>query len=259
MKKYIKLWWIYTLRMTQIAFTSRLGVVIFTVGKVLRFILYLFFLYALVSRTNSLAGYSLWQVLLFFATFNFIDTTAQFFLRDVYRFRNHVISGYFDTYLIKPMSPLFKALFGGSDVLDIPMIALSLLFIVITTSHMQITTGGLIVYSLLIVNALIIALSFHVFVVALGILTTEIDNTLWMYRDLTQMARVPVDVYHEPIRSIITFAIPVGIMITFPAKALLGLLSIQNIIIALVVGIGFLIGSVFFWQYALREYSSASS
>jgi ABC-2 type transport system permease protein len=259
MNKYIHLWWIYTLRATQVAFTSRLGVVIFTIGKFLRFVLFIFFLFLIVARTKALVGYSLWQVMFFYATFNFVDTTAQFFLRDVYRFRNHVVSGFFDTYLLKPMSPLFKALFGGSDVLDLFMIVVSIGFIILTMQHFPVSLLGIIMYILLILNALLIALSFHILVLSLGVLTTEVDNMLWMYRDLTQMGRVPVDIYRQPVQWIITFFIPVGIMMTFPAKALFGLLSFSAVLLSFLFGIGFLILAYKFWQYALRRYASASS
>lgn len=247
------------IRTAQIAFESRLGVIIFTFGKLLRFGLYLFFLIVLLSKTQTLAGYSVSQVLLFFATFNFIDTSAQFLLREVYRFRRHIISGYFDYTLLWPISPLFKSLFGGSDVLDIPMIIMSAGLIIYTVFGSSTTGIGIILYVFLIINALFIAMAFHICVLALGILTTEIDNTLWMYRDLTQMGRIPIDVYKEPIRGVITFAVPVGIMMTFPVKALLGSLSLLTIILSFCIGLVFIISSLFFWKYALKRYSSASS
>ncbi len=259
MKRYIKLWWIYTLRTTQIALSSRIGMVIFTVGKLLRFLLYILFLFVLVSQTKTLAGYSLWEIIFFFATFNLIDTAAQFFLREVYRFRGHVVSGFFDTYLVKPISPLFKALFGGSDVLDILLLIVSVVLIGISSKEFTISISQIGLYILLLMNAFVIALSFHIFVIALGILTTEVDNVLWMYRDLTQMGRVPVDIYHQPIRDIITFIIPVGIMMTFPAKAMLGLLTVNGVILSLVVGVFFLTASIYFWIFALKHYCSASS
>lgn len=259
MKKYIKLWWIYTLRATQVAFTSRLGVVIFSIGKLLRFALFICFLLLIIAKTKTLAGYTIWQVLFFYATFNFIDTTAQFFLRDVYRFRGHVVSGFFDTYLLKPMSPLFKALFGGSDVLDLLMLFVSFGFIIVAMVQFPVSLWGTVLYILLVLNALVIALAFHILVISFGILTTEVDNMLWMYRDLTQMGRVPVDIYRQPIQWAITFVIPVGIMMTFPPKALFGLLSLQAVAISFVFGILFLFVTYRFWQYALRTYSSASS
>lgn len=259
MLKYLKLWWIYTLRATQIAMSSRLGVLVFSIGKILRFGLYIFFIVILVSESKTLAGYSLAEVIFFFATFNLIDTSAQFFLRDVYRFRSHVVSGYFDTYLIKPISPLFKALFGGSDVLDLVIMFLSIGFILYSGQQIAPSLAGIIIYIFLLFNAFIIALSFHIFIVSLGILTTEVDNMLWMYRDLTQMGRIPVDIYHEPMRSIITFVIPIGIMMTFPVKALMGQLSFQWIVLACVVSTTFFLTSLVFWKYALRQYTSASS
>src|SRR5438874_1581239 len=82
----------------------------------------------------------------------------------------------------------------------------------------------------------LIALGFHIFVLATGILSTAVDNTVMLYRDLTQMGRLPIEVYQEPLRGFITFIIPVGIMMTYPGQALLGLLSLQGIIIALVFG-----------------------
>ncbi len=257
--KYIKIWWIFTTRTAQIAFESRLGVIIFTLGKLLRFGLHAFFLVVLVSNTKTLAGYSLWEVLLFFATFNFIDTTTQFALREVYRFRRHIISGYFDYILLWPKSPLFKSLFGGSDVIDMPLMLISVCFIVIAAGHVEFTTMSAILYMLFLINALVIALAFHILVLSLGVVTTEIDNTLWMYRDLTQMGRVPVDIYHQPIKGIITFIIPIGIMMTFPVKGLLGILNIPLVLVSFGIGVLFITVSLYFWKYSLRHYSSASS
>jgi ABC-2 type transport system permease protein len=89
--------------------------------------------------------------------------------------------------------------------------------------------------------------------------TTEIDHAVMIYRDLTSMGRVPVDIYKEPLRSVITFAIPVGIMMTFPAKAFLGMLSWQFIVLSLVLGLLFFVLSLRIWHYALSRYASASS
>src|SRR4030067_3869048 len=89
--RYIKLWWMMTTMVSQNAFVSRFGAVLFVLGKLIRFVFFLFFLLIIVSRTQAIIGYTLWQVILFYITFNFIDSLAQFFLREVYRFRNYVI------------------------------------------------------------------------------------------------------------------------------------------------------------------------
>src|SRR3990167_2984618 len=135
LSKYVKLWWMMTSMVSQNAFVSRFGAVLFVLGKLIRFVFFLFFLLIIVSRTQAIIGYTLWQVILFYITFNFIDSLSQFFLREVYRFRSYVISGNFDYFLTKPVPVLFRLLFGGSDVLDIPLILLSVGFITVSLSN----------------------------------------------------------------------------------------------------------------------------
>lgn len=260
LQKYLKIWWLLSTRSAQVAFVSRFGAVGFLLGKLIRFAFFLFFLLILASRTQGIVGYTLWQIIFFYATFNLVDTLVQFFLREVYRFRLYVVSGDFDFFLVKPYSALFRSLFGGADPLDIPMIFLSLGFVVFSAIKMGgISIPGLGIYALLLANSFFIALSFHIFVLAVGVLTTEVDNTIWLYRDLTQMGRLPIDIYLQPLRGILTFAIPVGVMMTFPAKALMGLLSWQGVLISIMVALLFLWGSIIFWRYSLKNYSSASS
>ena len=258
--KYVKLWWMMTLLVSQNAFVTRFGAVLFLIGKLVRFTFFFLFLLIIATRTDAIAGYSLWQIILFYITFNFIDSLAQFFLREVYRFRNYVVSGDFDYYLTKPMPVLFRLLFGGSDILDLPVIALSAGFIFIALSNIgNIVFSDVLIYLALVMNGFVIAVAFHIMVLAIGVMTTEVDNTLWLFRDLTNMGRFPIDIYQNPLRSIITFVIPVGIMITFPAKAALGLLSINSIVIAFFVGGLTLFLSLRFWNFALKQYTSASS
>jgi ABC-2 type transport system permease protein len=257
---YVKIWWFLTLATTQLSFQSRFGAILFMLGKILRFTFFFFFLVILVTQTKAIAGYSLWQVILFYATFNLMDTLPQFFFRNVYRFRQQVVSGYFDNLLTKPLPALFHPLFGGSDMMDLIILIASPVFIIIAAMHIPgITVTHIFSYLLLLANGFLIATAFHIFVLGIGILTTAVDNTIMLYRDLTQMGRVPIEVYQEPLRGLITFVIPVGLMMTFPTQAMLGLLSWQSIGLTLLVGISLLLASLKFWQYSLRGYTSASS
>jgi ABC-2 type transport system permease protein len=259
-KRYIRIWWKLTLGTSQIAFQSRFGALLFLLGKLLRYVFFLLFLILLANRTKVIAGYTFWEIVLFYATFNFLDTLPQFFFRNVYRFRQQILNGYFDNLLLKPLPSLFHPLFGGSDILDLLIVVLSVGFIYFAGMHIQnVTPLNTLVYILLVLNGFLISLGFHIFVLGTGILSTAVDNTVMLYRDLTQMGRLPIEVYQEPLRGFITFIVPVGIMMTYPGKALLGLLSLQSVFIALVFGFGLLFLSMWFWKYALRNYTSASN
>ncbi len=260
MKRYIKLWWTLTLATSQIAFQSRFGAGLFLVGKLIRFTFFLFFLTVLVTKTKAIAGYTFWEIIFFYATFNFLDTLPQFLFRNVYRFRQQVLNGYFDNLLTKPLPALFHPLFGGSDMLDLIILFASIFFIIFSGMHIEnLTTINVLSYLLLLANGFLISAGFHIFVLGSGIMTTAVDNTVMLYRDLTQMGRLPIEIYQEPLRGLITFVVPVGIMMTYPVKAILGSLSFWNIILSLVVGIAVLLLSLKFWGYALTKYTSASS
>lgn len=239
--------------------SQRLGASVFLLGKLLRFGFFLVFIVFLIRGASSLAGYNLNQVVFFFLTFNFVDVVAQFLFREVYRFRNLVVTGSFDMVLAKPISPLFRSLMGGADVLDlmtIPPLAIAICFVGRTLTP---TPLEIVFFLLLIINGLLIATAFHIAVISLGIITLEIDHTIMIYRDLTNLGRLPVDIYREPLKGVLTYLIPVGIMITLPAKALMGLVTPLGVLTSFFLGAGAIFVSIKFWNFALTRYTSASS
>lgn len=225
----------------------------------MRFSFYILFIIFLLNKTQTLAGYTLNQTLIFFLTFNIIDVVSQTIFRGVYQFRPLVIDGGFDLILAKPMSALFRALMGGADVIDMVTIPPLIVLLFLVGKSLEVSLLQAFLYLLLIFNGLIISTAFHIAVMALGIITLEIDHTIMIYRDLTSLGRFPIDIYKEPLKSILTFVIPVGVMVTLPAKALIGLISPVGVLISFVVGILAIFLSARFWKYALRFYTSASS
>lgn len=258
--KYFKLWLLLSTYTAQTALLTRFGALIFVVSKFLRFFIFLIFIAVIGTRVSAIGGYTIWDMVLFFMTFSFIDTAAQLLFREVYRFRWYIIEGRFDYVLVNPVSPLFRSLLGGADILDIPLLIFAFVGIGIAGVHISTPSFfDVVFYIVLLINGLLIATSFHIFVLGMGITTTAVDNTIMLYRDLTQMVRVPVSLYQEPLRSILTFAIPIGIMISYPAQALIGLLSLQFVWIAFGISGIMFFGSLLFWHFSLKHYSSASS
>lgn len=234
--------------------------VMFFISKLLRYGMFMAFLFLLVSGLKNIGGYTREQMLLFYLVFNIIDTLAQMLFREVYRFRPLIISGNFDLVLMKPVNPLVRSLLGGPDFID-----LGILFILVAVAGYVISTqihpspSNEVIFLLMIFNSLIIASTFHIFVLAIGILTLSVDHLVMIYRDLTSLMRIPVDIFTDPLRSVLTFVVPVGIMFTFPAKVLFGLLSWQLVIVSLIIGMGGFVLSIKFWHFALKHYQSAGS
>ena len=254
---YLRLYLLFTKFAYRTVLQARLGILFFMGAKLVRFAFFFFFILIIFGRKSNFGGYTFNQAILFYLTFNVIDTAAQVLFREVYRFRPMVLSGTFDLILLKPHHPFIRILLGGGDILDLsllfPYLLLALFFAFKITS---ITFLSLASYFILIGNGLLIATSFHIIVLALGILTTEVDHTIMIYRDMTIMGRFPFDIYKEPLRGVFTFIIPIGIMMSFPPYALFGLLSPFSYLLSFVISSLLFFGSLKLWDYALKKYQS---
>ena len=261
LKTYIKVWKIFALTELQETFINRGSNILFMLGKILRLFFALLFLILIKNNVNNFAGYTSNQVVVFFLTYQFIDLASQILYRGVYVFGNKIRNGDFDFLLIQPISPLFRALTGKPDINDaifmIPSLAVS--FYVFNNLNLIITWQSFLWYLLLLLNGLLIATAIHIIILAVGVLTTEVDSIIWIYRDLNRMGKFPVSIYMQPLRFALFFIVPIGMMITIPTEVLLGAEPSFSIALTTLVGIGSFVFSLKIWKWSLKRYASASS
>src|SRR5438477_667599 len=223
----------------------------YLLGKLTRLTFFLVFLIAIFRHTQALAGYTLAEAAIFFLTFNLIDILAQLFFRGIYGIRGLIREGDFDYFLIQPVNVLYRVAFNTVDFLDvltvIPVIAV--IYYVLRQIPGSIQWGRLTLYFLLCLNGMVIALAIHITVASLAVLTQELENTIWIYRDVMTLGRFPSDIYSPKIQSVLTFVIPVAVMISFPVRALLGRLSLPWLCHAFFMSALGLSLSLLFWQY----------
>jgi len=260
-KKFIKVWLLVTKMAAQTQLTTNLGGYIFIIGKIVRFLLYFLFLYSVVTASETLLIFTQEQVIVFFLVFNFVDIVTQFLFRGVYVFRWRVVSGDFDLDLVKPLPSFFRPLFAWTDILDfitlIPLTSYGIYYLL--TSSLVVAWWEVGLFFLLFINALLIAFAIHLFISAIGVMTTEIDHLVWIWRDFFSLARFPTDIYSSGIRALLTFVIPIVIAVTVPAKILMGLTTWPWLVFSFIMGISFTWSALKFWRFALTRYSSASS
>ena len=87
----------------------------------------------------------------------------------------------------------------------------------------------------------------------------RLDNLTYLFGSIFDAARWPLQVFRGGWRFVFTFIIPLGVMTTYPAMALLGKLETRTAIFALAVGVGFALLSRLAWQRSIGAYTSASS
>lgn len=238
------------------SFVSSFG---YLIGKFVRIGFFLFFLVSIFKHTDEIVGYSMREIALFFITFNVVDIIAQLFFRGIYGVRALIREGDFDYFLIQPTNVLFRVAFHSVDFLDvltaIPVIGVTGYLI----HQLNVPTIRIILYIALAVNGFFIAFAIHIVVAAMAVLTQELENTIWIYRDLMTLGRFPSDIYDAPMRNILIFIVPIAVMISFPAKACLGKLSAFWIGEAFLMSATSMVFSLLFWRFATRRYTSVSS
>lgn len=260
-KTYFNVWKIFGFNALQETLVNRGSNILFMIGKILRFSFSLVFLFLIKSTVDNFAGYTSDQMIVFFLTYQLIDLISQVFYRGTYVFSNEVRSGSFDAYLTKPINPLFRALTGKPDINDaifmIPSLTVS--FYIFSRLDILVTWYSIIWYAILVINGLLIVTAINILILTIGILTTETEGIIWIYRDLNSMGRFPIGMYMQPLRFALFFIIPIGMMITIPTEVLLGVKPSFSISITILVGIGSLLLSIKLWNWALKKYSGVGS
>lgn len=259
-RKYWRIWLRTASMAMQAQLTYRLGSFGFLLGKMIRLLFFFAFMAAVFNHVETVAGYSLVETALFFMTYNLVDMTAQILFRGVYGARRTVSEGDFDFYLVQPCAPLFRMTFSSVDFLDIITIIPVLIMTGMVFARLPpLSWWNYAAYGLLMVNGVILIFSIHVLVAALAVRTQELESAIWIYRDIMFMGKFPVDVYAPGVRWALTVGIPIAVMTSFPAKALLGRLSAPWIAYALILSAFSLPASWLFWKNSVAQYTSSSS
>ncbi len=261
LKKYTKIYF----QLVNCAFSgylsNRIDSAGYFLGKMVRFVFFLILVISIFRFTNNLAGYGMYEVILFFLSFNLLDVAASFFFRGVYVIKTDVMRGQFDYILSKPVNKLFYTMSRLVDILDliflIPIIA-GIIYVLMKSTN-KISVQGIFLYILLILNGIILVFAIHVIIASLTIRYYESENLIWLYRESMTLGRMPPEIYSAPVRFIFTFLMPIFMMIAFPVKALLGNLSFYWIIFSFFFSLIFVFFSLYLWGRCLKDYSSASS
>lgn len=258
---YFRIWKQLASCAIQSTLSNRIDSLGYLLGKLVRFGFFWLFLVSIFQHTSDIAGYSKYEVLLFYVTYNLMDILPQIFFRGIYWFRHDVMQGNFDFVLVKPVKPLFYTLSRFTDLLDMIFIVpvLFLFVFVISKLGASISLFNAAAYLIFLVFGFITVLAIHILSASITMRTLESENFIWAYRGAMTMGTFPPEIFSNTVKYIFTFGMPIMIIVAFPAKALLGMLSLQWGIIGAIYSLLFFSFSIWLWNRNLKYYSSASS
>lgn len=119
------------------------------------------------------------------------------------------------------------------------------------------TAAGVVTAALLLVMATALLYSLWLVIVSVSFFAVKVDNLSNLFASLFDAARWPKTVFRGVFRVAFTFVIPLVVMTTFPAEALLGRLSWTSLLGAVVGTLAFVLVARLVWLLSLRRYTSA--
>lgn len=106
-------------------------------------------------------------------------------------------------------------------------------------------------------SATLLLYSLWILIIAAAFFVVKVDNLTYLFSSIFDAARWPGSVFPKAVRWIFTFVVPLVLMTTFPAEAMLGRLEPASLVSALVGTLLFAGFSRFVWLRAIGHYTSA--
>jgi ABC-2 type transport system permease protein len=117
--------------------------------------------------------------------------------------------------------------------------------------------GGVAVAATLLVAAVAILYSIAILVVSLSFFVVKVDNLIYLFLSVYDAARWPSSIFRGVLALLFTFVLPLAVMTTFPALALLGHLSAAQGVGAVVGAAAFTVVARGVWLRSIAHYTSA--
>jgi ABC-2 type transport system permease protein len=112
---------------------------------------------------------------------------------------------------------------------------------------------------LLTLCAVAVLYSMWILVVSAAFFVVKVDNLSFLFLSIFDAARWPVSVFTGFWRVVFTVVVPLALMTTFPAEALLGRIQSGAVALAVAGSLAFIAAARVVWLRAIARYTSASS
>jgi len=173
----------------------------------------------------------------------------------------HVRKGTLDFVLLKPVDAQLLVSFAKiepSRIVDLAGAAAIFVYAFREIGHAP-TGLELLAAAAMLVAALLVLYSIAIVVVSIAFVAVRVDNLMFLFQSVFDAARWPSTIFRGFFAVLFTFVLPLALMTTYPALALLGRLSLATALGAALGAIVFACLARLSWRFSLRRYTSASS
>lgn len=243
--------------------TFKVNFLMWIVVELCWFVLQLAFINVIYLHTESIAGWSKWEVVLLIGASHFIQEIFQaFFLINCTHVSELVRTGKLDFLLLLPVNTRFIVSVRQVDLGSFVNAAIALGVMIFAGRKLDLTPTALqlLTFACLCGVGVSVHYSLMFLLASISFWTVRSQGIVWAYYNLFNIARLPDSVFKGLFKVVFTLAIPMLLVANVPAKLLSQRLdSFAEIGLLLGVSAICLLASELVWRVSLRQYTSASS
>lgn len=260
MRRYLRVLGLFWSTAIAAELEYRLNFLIATLSSLTNLIGSIFGLFLFYRTGYTFDGWSWQEAIVVLGMFTLLQGfSATFLVPNLNRIVQQVEQGTLDFVLLKPISSQFWLSARTISPWGLPDLLFGAIIIIYAGTQLGLGIRNYLVSAIPILFGLIILYSLWFMLGATSIWFVRIYNVTEVLRGLLEAGRYPMVAYPAAYRFFFTFVVPVAFLTTVPAEAMLGRTQMTWVIGAGILAVGLLLASKFFWQFALRFYTSASS
>ena len=255
--KILRLFWTTAIA-TELEY--RLNFFIATVTSIANLIGSLFGLFLFYRTGYTFQGWSWQEATVVLGIFTLLQGfSATFLVPNLNSIVKQVEQGTLDFVLLKPISSQFWLSTKTISPWGLPDLLFGVILIIYAGSQLGLTWLDYLVSLIPLSFGIVILYSLWFILGATSIWFVKVYNVTEVLRGLLEAGRYPMVAYPVAYRFFFTFVVPVAFLTTIPAQAMLNRTEIGWIFGAAALAAALFTFSIFFWRFALRFYTSASS
>jgi ABC-2 type transport system permease protein len=219
-------------------------------------------LYVLFSIRDGVRGWSAEEMLVVVGFFTILKgVLASVIQPSLSQAVEHIRKGTLDFLLLKPADAQFLLSTSKLELANLADVFTGFAIIGWALAHLprRASLFDFAFAAVLLACALAILYAMWILVVSLAFRVVKIDNMNHLIVSLFEAARWPSSIFRGALALVFTFVIPLALLTTYPALALLGKAGVSHLATAVGVAIALIGVSRVVWTRAIRSYAGASA
>lgn len=262
MKRFIRLVWVNYRSCFIRMLEFRSEAITWSIHSILWALLALTVVSLMFGQVDSIAGWTKNETLALALVCSMFNSFLWWFVYpSVLRLAEVIQTGYFDFYLLRPINSQFLASVSRFEFDNYPRVFVTVILLVglIISEGIHVSLFSIINFALLFLFGSVIFYSLFFVIATLTIWLINMQELESLFDTLITSGRYPTYIFEGGLRLLFFFLIPIVFVATFPVQTLLGKGGFELVALGGIMAVVFLWFSVWFWNFALKRYSSASS